>query len=126
MCHNATLVLMDHRGAEEQKVKNNLKLGLCLVNILDDDEPEEVLDVLHDQIRLKISTEVRACTRICSQLEKDGEEILTKIRLQETRKECWNIGCELMNLNSVKSSLNLSLGASFSYLTDEVVTQGNI
>ena len=74
MCHNATLVLMDHRGAEEQKVKNNLKLSLCLVNILDDDEPEEVLDVLHDQIRLKISTEVRACTRICSQLEKDGEE----------------------------------------------------
>ena len=126
MCHNATLVLMDHRGGEEQKVKNNLKLSLCLVDILDDDEPEEVLDVLHDQIRLKISTEVRACTRICSKLEKDGEEILTKIRLQETRKECWNIGCELMNLNSVKASLNLSLDASFSYLTDEVMTQGNI
>ena len=50
MCHDVTLVLVDHRGGEEQKVKNYLKLRLCLVNILDDDQPQEVLDVLHDQI----------------------------------------------------------------------------
>ena len=101
MCHDVTLVLVDHRGGEEQKVKNYLKLRLCLVNILDDDQPQEVLDVLHDQIRLKISTEVRAGSRISSQLEKDGKEILAKVGLQETRKECWYIGCELMDLQTV-------------------------
>ena len=121
MSHDVTLVLLDPGGGEEQDVEDSLKLRLGLVHILDDDQPQEVLDVLDNKIRLKISAEVRAGTRVGSKLEQEREQILTQIRLQETRKESWNISCKLMNLEITEVSKILLLLPCF-YLTDEVVT----
>ena len=125
MSHDVTLVLLDPGGGEEQDVEDSLKLRLGLVHILDDDQPQEVLDVLDNKIRLKISAEVRAGTRVGSKLEQEREQILTQIRLQETRKKSWNISCKLMNLEITEVSRILILLSSF-YLTDEVVTKRHL